>query len=48
MEKKKMLLCTPIKEERLEEIRQFCDITVGGELKYGKGSVDQAKFTEEC
>ena len=42
--KKKMLLCTPISEKRLAEIREYCDITIGGELKYGKGNVDSAQF----
>lgn len=46
--KKKMILCTPIAEQRLEEIRAFCDITVGGELKYGKGNVDPVQFQRDC
>lgn len=45
--KKKMLLCTSINEKRLEEIREYCDITIGGELKYGKGNVDSAQFQKE-
>ncbi|NCB62365.1 MAG: hydroxyacid dehydrogenase [Clostridia bacterium] len=46
--KKKMMLCTPIGDARLAEIREYCDVTIGGELKYGKGNVDPAQFTKEC
>ena len=46
--KKKMLLCTPISEKRLAEIREYCDITIGGELKYGKGNVDSAQFKKDA
>lgn len=46
--KKKLLLCTPISEARLAEIGEFCDITLGGELKYGKGNVDAARFQTEA
>ena len=46
--KRKMMLCTPIGEARMKEIEAFCDVTIGGELKYGKGNVDYAKFKEEC
>ena len=45
--KKKMLLCTPISEKRLSEIKEYCDITIGGELKYGKGNVDPAQFKKD-
>ncbi len=45
--KRRMLLCTPISEKRLSEIREFCDITIGGELKYGKGNIDSAQFQRD-
>jgi len=46
--KKKLVLCTPIPEERYKEIETYCDITVGGELKHGKGNVTEEVLKEEC
>jgi len=46
--KKKMALCTPIPEAMLEQIREFCDITVCGELKHGRGNVTEEMTREEC
>ena len=43
MEKKKMALCTPIPESKLGVIREFCDITICGELKHGKGNAPEAQ-----
>ena len=48
MEKKKMALCTPIPEGKLDVIREFCDITICGELKHGKGNAPEAQTREEC
>lgn len=46
--KKRMALCTAIPERQLEEIRQFCDITICGELKHGKGRAAEETTREEC
>ena len=48
MAKKKMALCTPIPEAKLDVIREYCDITVCGELKHGKGNVTEEMTREEC
>ena len=48
MEKKKMALCTPIPEDKLNFIKEHCDITVCGELKHGKGNVTEDMTREEC
>ena len=39
--KKKMVLCTKIPEKRMQEIEEYCDITIAGELKHGKGNVTE-------
>ena len=39
MDKKKMALCTPIPEDKLDVIKEYCEVTVCGELKHGKGNV---------
>lgn len=46
--KKKLALCTPIADKRLEEIRTYCDITISGELKYGRGNVVSEILRKEC
>lgn len=48
MAKKKLALCTPIPEAKLDLIREYCDITVCGELKHGKGNVTEEMTREEC
>lgn len=48
MEKKKLVLCTQLPEERRKEIEQYCDITEAGELKHGKGNVTEEQTREEC
>ena len=48
MAKKKMALCTPIPEKELEAIKEYCDITICGELKHGKGNVTEEMTKEEC
>ena len=48
MEKKSLALCTPIPEARLNAIREYCDITVCGELKHGKGNVTEEQTRAEC
>lgn len=48
MDKKKMALCTPIPEDKLQEIREYCEVTVCGELKHGKGNVTEEMTKEEC
>ena len=32
----------------MEEIKEYCDITIAGELKYGKGNVTEEMVREEC
>ena len=39
--KKKLVLCTQLPEKRRQEIEEFCDITIAGELKHGKGNVTE-------
>ena len=46
--KKTLALCTPLPEKRLNEIKEYCDITICGELKHGKGNVNEAQLKEEC
>lgn len=46
--KKKLALCTSIPEKKLEIIKEYCDITICGELKHGKGNVNEAQTKEEC
>ena len=48
MEKKKMALCTPIPEDKLNFIKEYCDVTICGELKHGKGNVNEEMTREEC
>ncbi len=44
----KMALCTPIPEKKLEYIKKYCDISICGELKHGKGQVTEEQVREEC
>ena len=46
--KKKLVLCTQLPEKRRQETEEFCDITVAGELKHGKGNVTEESIREEC
>lgn len=46
--KKKMALCTPIPEKKLAAIKEYCDISICGELKHGKGNVTEEQLKEEC
>lgn len=46
--KKKLVLCTSIPEKELEQIREYCDVTIAGELKHGKGNVTEEMIREEC
>lgn len=46
--KKKLALCTPVPEELLGDIEKYCDITVCGELKRGKGNVTEETVRAEC
>lgn len=46
--KKKLVLCTQLPEKRRKEIEEFCDITIAGELKHGKGNVTEEMIREEC
>lgn len=46
--KKKLALCTPIPEKKLNIISEYCDITICGELKHGKGKVTEVMTREEC
>lgn len=45
---KKIALCTPIPEKKMEFIKQHCDVTICGELKHGKGNVTEEQTREEC
>lgn len=46
--KKKMALCTPIPEKKLATIREYCEITICGELKHGKGNATEQQTREDC
>ncbi len=46
--KKKLALCTSIPGEKLDFIKEFCDITICGELKHGKGNVTEEMTKAEC
>ena len=46
--KKTMALCTPIPEELLKQIEEYCDVTIAGELKHGVGNVNEEMTREEC
>jgi len=46
--KKKMALCTAIPKEKLNLIEEYCDITICGELKHGKGNITEEQVKEEC
>lgn len=46
--KKKLVLCTQLPEKRKKEIETYCDITIAGELKHGKGNVTEEMIREEC
>ncbi|MDD3794633.1 MAG: 2-hydroxyacid dehydrogenase [Lachnospiraceae bacterium] len=46
--KKKLALCTPIPEKMMDYIKKQCDVSVCGELKYGKGNVTEEMTREEC
>ncbi len=48
MDKKKMALCTSIPEKEMEKIEAYCDVTICGERKHGKGNVKEAELREEC
>lgn len=46
--KKKLVLCTGLPDKRRAEIEEYCDITIAGELKHGKGNVTEEMTREEC
>ena len=46
--KKKLVLCTKLPEKRMQEIEKYCDITIAGELKHGKGNAPEEQTKEEC
>lgn len=46
--KKKLALCTPIQKKQLDIIEKYCDITLCGELKHGKGNVNEELVKNEC
>ena len=48
MMKKSLALCTSIPEKFMKEIEEFCDVTICGELKHGKGNVTEDMTREEC
>ena len=48
MDKKKMALCTSIPPEEMEKIKRYCDVTICGELKHGKGNVKEEQLRAEC
>ena len=43
-----MALCTPIPDKKLDIIKEYCDVTICGELKHGKGNVTEEMTREEC
>lgn len=43
-----MVLCTRLPEKRMKEIEEYCDITIAGEFKHGKGNVNEVQTREEC
>jgi D-3-phosphoglycerate dehydrogenase len=45
---KTMVLCTPIPEKQLSFIKKYCNITIAGELKHGKGNVTEVNIKTEC
>lgn len=48
MAKLKMALCTKIPDELLEQIKEKCDVIICGELKHGKGHVNEVQTRKEC
>lgn len=46
--KKKLALCTSIPKKQMDIIEQYCDVTICGELKHGKGNVTEDMTREEC
>ena len=46
--KRTLALCTAIPEKQLEEIKKYCDITICGELKHGRGNVTEEQTRNEC
>jgi D-3-phosphoglycerate dehydrogenase len=46
--KKTLALCTPIPDKKLDLIKEFCNITICGELKHGKGNVTEEMTKQEC
>lgn len=46
--KKKLALCTPLPKEMVEQIKEYCDISICGELKHGKGNVSEYMTRNEC
>lgn len=46
--KKKLVLCTQLPEKKKQEIEEYCDIIIAGELKHGKGNVTEEMVREEC
>mgnify|MGYP004544041105 FL=1 len=46
--KKKLVLCTQLPKNRMEEIEKYCDVTIAGELKHGKGNVTEEMTKAEC
>ncbi len=45
---KELVLCTSIPDKRMEEIKKYCNITIAGELKHGKGNVTEEMVRKEC
>lgn len=46
--KKSMVLCTKLPDNRMKEIEEYCDITIAGELKHGKGNAPEEIVKDEC
>ncbi len=46
--KKRLALCTSIPDKKLDIIKEYCDITICGELKHGKGNVTEEMTKAEC
>ena len=46
--KKRLALCTSIPKKYMDVIEEYCDVTICGELKHGKGNVTEEMTREEC
>lgn len=45
---KKIAICTPLPEDVMARLEKECEISICGELKHGKGNVNEDQTREEC